>query len=198
MTEKFASSMTHVCSPTPLRRKIGSWLVAFSILLSLGIAYRLHREEVRSRQTDSHLASRQEIIYGIIYSSVFPMVVMGENREIIEWNDAMVKLTGKTKFQIQKEGLEIIICDEKKAEKHCVGLEKAFSDTAAKETNDDKVIMVYCSVWDAEHKPVPVRIAIRMIKAQPSGSVYAIARIDRESKIIEYGIPSPQKTKVPY
>jgi hypothetical protein len=80
-----------------------------------------------------------------------------------------------------------MICDPLKAEAHRRGFAAAFkrSDVFGKLT------IVNCDITTKDQRSVPVRVSVRIVPT--NGELYAVARIDREASIVEYGEPAAER-----
>jgi PAS domain S-box-containing protein len=133
----------------------------------------------------NRIATRQDIVYAMIDSDQSGLVVIDDTEKLILWNNAMETMTGLTQEEIQKNGIESIICDPEKAANHREGVRKSFVNPS----EHKRVIIIHCDIKGKEGACIPVRVAVRMVDA-PNNHQYAVARIDEENTITEIGKPS--------
>lgn len=168
-----------------LRTFFGWAAMTGALFLTALTGYRAH---LNTMKETARLTERQDLIYGITDSESYPLVVLSSKGDIIQWNDGMTRLTGVNKEEAQAKGLSVIMCDPLKEKQHDDGLKSAFTSPVVR----NKLTLINCSIKNAEGKKIPVRIAVRMISTS-GGNFYALARIDPESQIVEYGTPKSEK-----
>jgi PAS domain S-box-containing protein len=105
--------------------------------------------------------------------------IMDERQQVIEWNPALERLSGWTKDEVKEHGLKPLM-DEDSWRKH----QAAFAN-AMQGGQIDRTVVVSCQIPDHRGASgVPVRITVRIVKSR-NANLYAIAYVDRESKVIE-------------
>lgn len=159
--------------------------MGIGIVLCITMAIFAHIETQKQAAQQSvingEFKEKQDILYAAICSDNYPLVVMDQNGKIVQWNDAMVDLTGIAEDVAKMTGMDAIMCDSVKLQKHKQGVVAAFQNPDMFQ----KLTIVNCEIFNKEGKQIPVRVAIRIV---PAGKkMYAIARIDPEDKIIELG-----------
>jgi len=182
--------------PTWLRKRAGTLLVGLAVCLSVYVAWQAHKENltVTDKQNDIQaenetLRQRQNVVYAILESD-YPLAIMEPGGKIPVWNYAMERLTGYTREEISRLGLEAVMCTPEAAERHKAGVERAFVDPE----KCGKLVLVNCEMRNKAGKEFPVRVAVRIVKT-PSDTMYAVARVDRESQIEEYGTPTAERSR---
>jgi PAS domain S-box-containing protein len=141
---------------------------------------------------NSQLSERQDLIYSAIESDSYPLCVMRSDGRVTLWNSAMEELTGISKKDALNSGFESMMCDPVKRKSHHDGVVEAFKGRA----KEGSVTIVNCSLTNVKtHQEIPVRIAVRIVSAGPDGKLFAMARIDRDSQIREFGTPSAERSQ---
>ena len=167
--------MTH---PTVARKRLGVIVITVSIFLTLYGAYSVHKET-------KLLHERQDVVSAVIRSDDYPLAIMDDKGNVIQWNDGMEKLTGVSAETAIRDGISSVVCDPLKLGHHKEGLAKAFADTA----NRGKLLVILCDVQNAKTGVhIPVRVSMRIVETQ--GKLYAVGRMDRESEIETIGCNS--------
>lgn len=196
-------------TPRERRKKkiIGYSLIAFSICLTIVVGHqsyhateKLKREqaEVIAKQAEITaqqliMSKHQDVTSAVQASEKYPLVVMDEQGKIIQWNFGMTSLTGVTKEQAQEVGLQAIMCDPVQMEKHTHGMVAAFRNPDA----IGKLTIVNCHILDDKGIKIPVRVSVRIVPSETDPKkLYAIARIDREDNIIEFGTSKKEEEKI--
>lgn len=179
-----------VCSPTFARRSLGvvTWCVCVIIGIMAFYNQRLATKDMALRQ--AKLEHDQQICNAIIDNDDSAAVVLDEHGHVMKWNAGMEQLTGVSSAEAIKDGLSQIICDPVKETNHNEGIAGAFKDPSA----FNKLIQVHCSIKNvATGKDVPVCVSARLVEL--NGKAIALARIDAEENIVEFGTPSTTRMR---
>lgn len=157
-------------------------------LLIFGGAY-LYSQIETARQRDAAEAvmaaasDKEKAVLGLIGSLDYVLVILNAKGAVIEWNPATEKLTGYTKAEMLGGSITPIIPPEMRAMHHT-----AFAAAFQDDKKLGKIQIVNCQIVrkDPNKKPVSVRVAVRVVKF--GAEKFAIANIDRESKITELDV----------
>jgi PAS domain S-box-containing protein len=166
------------------------WAAMFgAILLTALTGYRAHMNTLR--QT-SMLSARQDVIdLSLDSDERYPLCIMDSAGKVVTWNRAMESLCGLSKSEAVNKGIGAMMCDPIKAAKHDTGLAAAFRDPHAHST----LTIINCRMRNVKTgEKIPVHVCVRIVEAgNGSGNLYAVARIDRDSTIQEFGTPSAER-----
>ncbi len=168
---------------TPARRKAGNVVFVVSICLTAYFASSAMRQ---TRQGNI----RQQLMYAIAESGSYPLAVVDSTGHVVIWNDAMKTLTGKNMDKINSEGLESIMCDASKRRSHRDSMMSALADPVLL----NKSLIIHCEIYNASKKKIPVTVYLHEIRLT-GGELFAVARIEAESKIVELGTPSDERMR---
>ena len=159
--------------PSRIRVICGGVLFVLCGLLTIFGFYNARKETQR-------LAVRQDIVYAMLESDLYPLVIMDEVGTILQWNKGMEKLSGLTAEEAKISGIKQI-CPAEVFKKHDMQFLKGI-----KSDHLGKTTVVNCEIINQQTKRViPVRINVRTVTIY--GNRFAIARIDRVSRIVEFG-----------
>ncbi len=163
------------------------WAAMFgAIMLTALTGYRAHMNTVmRANQ----LSDRQDVIdLSLDNDGKSPACIMDSKGQVVSWNLGMEMLTGLSKEEATKDGIGSLMCDPIKTAKHQQGFSNAFKD----HKSDNSLKMVHCSILNPKtQEEIPVQISIRMREA--GNKSYAIARVDKDANIQEFGKPSAER-----
>lgn len=188
------SSGYHMTSKTEykLRRFCGWAAMTGALFLTMLTGYRAHMNTVKET---ARLSDRQDVIdLSLDNDGKSPACVMDSRGNVVSWNLGMELLTGLSKEVAEREGIKDLMCDPTKMKKHEDGFINAFkehkTDTDSKTDNTLKI--VHCSITNLKTKvEIPVQISIRMREA--GNKCYAVARVDKDANIQEFGKPSAER-----
>lgn len=156
-----------------------SWTAALVVFLTATyVAYR--RERARAEA----LGDREAAIMALINSASYGFVILDEDGRVREWNSAMERLSGFSRDEMLGHDVLGLMPPEKSHE-HRVAFAKAVTDPGASK----RVQFVDCLLQpkDKGKSPISVRVSVRVVRASRDGTnaPYAIAHVDRASRIVE-------------
>lgn len=167
--------------PSDVRKNFGIVLIVFSLFLTTVVWWGTRKETQR-------LALRQDLVYEMLESDRYPLAILDEKGNVVQWNVGMEHLTGVSAEEAKIRGIQAV-CPIEMFEKHCKGFFKRMEDF-----KNGSLTIVTCEIKNRKTgRTIPIRIAVRAIEA--NGNKYALARIDRISQITELGKP-PDQAKV--
>lgn len=180
---------TLIACPTPTRRKLGVVVWASMWICSLAVAFLAWRNASTStiamQAQQDKLSRDQAMCAALLDNDDSPAVMLDEHGCVLKWNAGMEELTGLSVSEAVKGGISQVICDPLKEDKHSHGMHAAFLDPAA----HNKLVYVHCAVRNVRSgEMIPVVVSVRVLDL--GGSVVALARIDKEENVVEFGVPA--------
>ena len=167
-----------ICHPTKNRRLLGLFTYVAAISMAAFVWWSV-------KQDTKRLAAEQELCAAIIDNDGQPSAMLDEHGCIVKWNAGMEELTGVSAEAAKESGLAQVICDPLRERKHEAGIHEAFQHQTAR----GQLVQVHCSILNAKTGArIPVCVSARILSI--NGDKFAIARIDREENIVEFGTPT--------
>lgn len=161
----------------------GTPLVVFCSML----AYTTHQTNQQRAAAAMQMAlatDKEKAVLGLIGSLDYVVVILNQRGEVVEWNPATEKLTGYSKAEMLGKTITPIIPEEMRKIHHA-----AFAAAFRDDAKLGKIQRVKCQVVrkDPAKKPVDVSVTVRVVKF--GVEKFAIATIDRRSRITEIETP---------
>lgn len=128
------------------------------------------------------LTERQTLIEAMWGEQGKATGVIREDGEMVLWSPEMRELTGYTRKEINRLGVEVTMTDPKIIRAHAESVRKAF------ESPTHKTTVVNCEMLNKQGDQVPVRLVIRMLETDRHH--YAIVSLDLQKNVLELGKPS--------
>lgn len=171
-----------------MTRKIRTrWAIGTGLLSAAVTAFAFWRVNLDTHLKLVETQQRDEAVQALLNSTEYGYAIMDASGQVIEWNQALERLSHWSKAEIQAKGLPAIMSPEIR-ERH----NNAVANAMQKTEESRPINVVHCSFPPSEpgEKPVPVRITVRTVQTS-HGEVFAIAHVDLESRVIESTATSP-------
>lgn len=168
-----------------------SWTTALVVFLTATyVAYR------REHRRADEMSDRQVAMLALIESADYGFAILDQDGKVREWSPALERLSGYTRGEMLGQDVKGLMPADM-AERHAAAFTKAITDPSASR----RVQVVECQIQpkDKDKKPVDVRVSVRVVQASRDGSVspYAIAHIDRRSRIVELSADAVEAKHAP-
>lgn len=130
-------------------------------------------------------AAKEQETHRFINEFDYPIAMLNHRGEVVEWNAAAEHTFGWTKADLQANGIASIMPEEMRERHHSAFGKAMVGDGKVVGRVNAPVQRVECVVVhkDPARKPIPVEVSVRVIR-EDDGDVYAIAHIDRQSRIL--------------
>jgi PAS domain S-box-containing protein len=134
------------------------------------------------RETGELLTRERELndaLYGMLTSDEIGYAITDESGNIVEWNPALVKMTGISEEKAKRDGIDGLMVDGEARTRHW----NAFHECMAKGIELIKpVIVVRCSMLNSDGNEINVMVSIRRVESA-SGRRFLIASIDPSENV---------------
>lgn len=177
-----------------------AWLLA--VMLGATGMYAANQKQVSDAARDAKLAAAEhalavkaheeavaqhEATRSFINEFDYPIAMLNQRGEVVEWNDAAERDFGWTKEDLQANGIASIMPEEMR-QRHHSAFSKAMVGGAGKIVGRVKspVQRVECVIIhkDPSRQPIPVEVSVRL-EREEDGDLYALAHIDKQKNIVK-------------
>lgn len=138
----------------------------------------------------ANILVRQDIMYAVLESSVYPICVINKIGHVVVWNIATEKLTGLSHEAAERIGFESVMVDADKCKEYKEDIQQAFKDPKS----IGKLTLINCSIRNVYTEEVfPVHISVRVFEAGEPKNLFASIRMMRDSEVQTFGKPQESK-----